>query len=91
MQELESKVETVSSDYLLLVHEVLALRAGFEAHSSVLAAMGINMAGTAQYLPMGIKTDCPKGFNGKMDGNTIRAFLFSVEQYFQLGGITADN
>ena len=44
VQELESEVKTVAGDNLLLVREVLALRAGSESRSSAVAATGTNMA-----------------------------------------------
>ena len=84
-------METVSGDNLLLVREVLALRAGSEVRSSAVATAGINMAGAVQGLPAGIKIDRPKGFSGPRDGNTVRAFLFSVERYFQLVGMVGAN
>ena len=84
-------METVSGDNLLLVCGVLALCAGSEVRSSTMAATGINMASAVQGLPAGIKLDRPKGFNGTMDGDTVCAFLFSVERYFQLVGMVGSN
>ena len=72
----------MAGDNLLLVCEVLALSTSSELCSSAVASMGINMAGAMQGLPAGIKLDRPKGFSGAMDGDTVRAFLFSVERYF---------
>ena len=81
----------MSGDNGLLIHEVLAQCTGSEVCSSAVAATGINMAGTVQGLPADVKLDRPKGFSGTMDGNTVRAFLFSVERYFQLVGMVGAN
>ena len=91
VQELENQLETVSGDNLLLVREVLALHAGYEVRLSAVAAAGINMAGAVQGLPAGVELDRPKGFSGTMDGDTVRALIFSVERYFQLVGMVEAN
>ena len=33
-------------------------------------------------LPSGVKLDKPKCFNGIIDGDIVRDFLFSVDRYF---------
>ena len=42
-------------------------------------------------LPTGVKLDKPKGFNGVMDGDVVRAFVFQVERYFALVGLSDGN
>ena len=39
-------------------------------------------------LPVGIKLEQPQPFKGQMDGDSLRAFIFSFEWYCVLTGMT---
>ena len=42
-------------------------------------------------LPSSVKLERPKVFNGQIDSEAVDAFIFQLEQYFALTGLTDEN